>query len=135
MLLTFEPMSAASFHRWFESVVNEAWERAGEVRAALDFAAKELEFCEETDSYDQRYTREIRSGIEAWKELMDIAGFDLEGIFRRRALAPFVMIPRHVSGHYDASDPLSLMARLQQAQEAFVYGVSIRRIGNHAFHS
>jgi hypothetical protein len=35
------------------------------------------------------------------------------------------MIPRHVSGHYDASDPLSLTARLQEAQEAFVYGVPI----------
>ena len=92
---------------------------------ALDFAAKELEFCEETGSYDEQYRREIRGGIEAWKELMDIAGFDLEGVFRRRALTPFVRVPRHVSNRYGANDLLSLMSRLRQAQEAFVYGVPL----------
>jgi len=49
----------------------------------------------------------------------------LAGVFRRRELVPFVMVPRHVSNIYDATDSLSLMARLQHAQEAFVYGVPL----------
>jgi hypothetical protein len=60
-----------------------------------------------------------------WRRLVNEVGFDLAGVFRRRQLVPFVMIPRHVSGHYGKADPLSLMARLQQAQEAFVYGVPL----------
>jgi hypothetical protein len=57
--------------------------------------------------------------------LTENVSFDLAGVFRRRRLAPFVMIPRHVSGRYGTSDPLSLMARLQQAQEAFVCGIPL----------
>lgn len=74
---------------------------------------------------EEYYQDRVLSGIDAWKRLVGEVGFDLAGVFRRRKLVPFVMIPRHVSGHYGGSDPLSLMARLQQAQEAFVYGVPL----------
>jgi hypothetical protein len=68
---------------------------------------------------------DARNGIAAWRRFINDIGFGLHGVLRRRALAPFVIIPRHVSGHYGASDHYSLMARLQQAQEAFVYGVPL----------
>ncbi len=74
---------------------------------------------------DEEYQERVRSGIAAWRRLVNEVGFDLAGVFRRRQLVPFVMIPRHVSGHYGKADPLSLMARLQQAHEAFVYGVPL----------
>lgn len=38
---------------------------------------------------------------------------------------PFTLIPRHVASRYSESDPLSLLCRLRQAQEAFVYGVPL----------
>jgi hypothetical protein len=104
--------AAERFEQCFEDAANDAWGRAGEIRAALDFAAKELEFCEETDSYDRRYRREIRSGIDALRTLTDVAGFDFEGVFRRRSLAPFVRIPRHVARKQGSAESLSLLTLL-----------------------
>ena len=44
-------------------------------------------------------------------------------MFRRRKLVPFVLIPRHVSAHHGDAEKLSLLTHLQQAHEAFVFGV------------
>jgi len=38
------------------------------------------------------------------------------------------MIPRHVSRRHGAAEPLSLLTLLQQAQEAFIYGVPFAAI-------
>jgi len=59
----------------------------------------------------------------AWKRLVVETGFDLRGIFRRRGLVPFVLIPRHVSRHHGEAEKLSLLTHLQQAHDAFVFGV------------
>ena len=65
---------------------------------------------------------EVEGGVEAWKSLVDEVGFDLEGVFRRRALVPFINIPSHVAKRH-GDETLSLLTLLQQAHEAFVYGV------------
>ena len=67
----------------------------------------------------------IQDGLAAWKKLVTEMEFDLEGAFRRRRLVPFTMIPSHIADCYGDEDTLSLLSRLRQAQEAFVYGVPL----------
>ena len=61
--------------------------------------------------------------IATWRRLKEESGFDLSGIFRRRELVPFVLIPRHVSKSHGEAEKLSLLTHLQQARDAFVFGV------------
>ncbi|MFZ5929645.1 MAG: DUF4145 domain-containing protein [Pseudomonadota bacterium] len=62
-------------------------------------------------------------GADAWRRLKDETGFNLQEVFRRYLLTPFVLIPRHVAQHYGDSEKLSLLTNLRQAQEAFIFGV------------
>ena len=57
-----------------------------------------------------------------WNRLKDEAGFDLRGVFRRRALVPFVLFPRHVAAQHGRAEMLSIYENLRQAHEAFVFG-------------
>ncbi len=110
--------------RWRESD-DTARTNASAIDQAIEEARISIEASVGDGITDEDYQDRVRSGIDAWNRLVEEVGFDLAGVFRRRILVPFVMIPRHVSGHYDGSDPLSLMARLRQAQEAFVYGIPL----------
>lgn len=62
-------------------------------------------------------------GADAWRRLKDETGFNLQEVFRRYLLTPFVLIPRHVAQHYGDSEKLSLLTNLEQAQAAFIFGV------------
>lgn len=64
----------------------------------------------------------IQAGLEEWKRLTRTIGFSLEGILRRRKLIPFILVPRHVADRHGNKE-LGLLSHLQQAHEAFVYGV------------
>jgi hypothetical protein len=64
----------------------------------------------------------IKLAMADWKSLKDEAGLDLRGVFRRRALVPFVLFPRHVASHHSQSEMLSIYQNLRQAHEAFVFG-------------
>jgi hypothetical protein len=107
--------------RW-EQIDDSARSTAADIQFVMDLMEG---YVDDLLAHDRNLKFDAKNGIAAWKSLVNEVGFDLAGVFRRRNLTPFVMIPRHVSGNYDASDPLSLMARLQQAQEAFVYGVQL----------
>lgn len=112
------------------------WRRAAE-EAALDAAAvnaainqADVEVCSVHESGSEsnhsdyvEHLEEVKAGVTAWANLADQVGFDLEGVFRRRALVPFVNIPSHVANNQGKTDPLTLTTHLKQAQEAFVYGV------------
>jgi hypothetical protein len=111
--------------RIWEWEQDEAESNAEGFRAVVELAEEEIDVQAKHRGWDEDDVERAREGLHAWRGLVEGAEFDLAGVFRRRRLTPFVMIPRHVSGHYDASDPLSLTARLQQAQEAFVYGVQL----------
>ena len=43
-------------------------------------------------------------GKAHWKSLKDEAQFDLRGVFRRRALVPFVLFPRHVAARHGEAE-------------------------------
>jgi hypothetical protein len=115
---------------------SDVWEEAREaanseasaIETAIELARIEAESSLEAKASDADYEDDLREALEgadAWSGLTKDSGFDLAGVFRRRRLTPFIMVPRHVSDRYGTSDRLSLMARLQQAQEAFVYGVPL----------
>ena len=103
---------------------------AAEMSKAINFA---LEFAEEQATQDWRefpegFAEDIEEGIAAWKRLSKQTGFDLRSIFRRRELVPFVLIPRHVSRLHGEAEKLSLFTILQQAHDAFVFGVPFAAI-------
>jgi len=78
--------------------------------------------------YDDESRENIEEGFSAWERFTKEIGFDLSGVFRRRELVPFTLIPRHVSQKYGEAEKLSLLIHLQQAQEAFVFGVPFAAI-------
>jgi hypothetical protein len=86
-----------------------------------------IEFTFETTpyhDYDEEFLDSIEDAKAAWQRLKDDAGFDLRGVFRRRELVPFVLIPRHVAARHGSAQALSMLKNLQQAHDAFVFGTS-----------
>lgn len=105
------------------------WETADEdakgeaygIENALDFA--EDQATQDWRDFPEGFREGIVDGIATWRRLKEESGFDLRGIFRRRELVPFVLIPRHVSKSHGDAEKLSLLTHLQQAHDAFVFGV------------
>lgn len=104
----------------WENADYEAGEKVDQLKVVLEFVSEELDF--DDPMRDEDYTAQIQESFEAWKKLRFETGLDFRGIFRKRELIPFTLIPRHVSNKgADKSKP-SLINLLQQAQEAFVFG-------------
>jgi hypothetical protein len=103
------------------------WENADhdgvEQARAIEHA---IEFTYETTRADDELNEDFRESIEdamaAWRSLKDNAGFDLRGVFRRRELVPFVLVPRHVAARHGGAESVSMLKNLQQAHDAFVFG-------------
>jgi len=85
-------------------------------RAALDHPQSD-QHCRDDHSGDS----EIQDGIAAWERLKQDTGFDLQGVFRRRALVPFVLVPRKVAAKHGSAETLSMLNNLRQAHDAFVF--------------
>jgi hypothetical protein len=109
--------------RW-EVARCEAQESANAMDQVFDFVSDHIE----VGDYPQSLADNMERGISTWRHLTVEAGLDVEGIMRRREIVPFVLIPRHVSRRHGDAEKLSLLTHLQQAQEAFVYGVSFASI-------
>jgi hypothetical protein len=105
--------------RTVAEAASEAQQEASSLNAAIDFA----EFNIEQDyRFDAEFREVVEAGITAWRRLSVDMGFDAEGVFRRRKLIPFVLVPRQISNRHGDNEPLTLFTHLQQAHEAFVYG-------------
>jgi hypothetical protein len=81
---------------------------------------------EVVDREDEGLLDEIdlaNEGCETLRGLDDIYGVDLKGIFRRKRLSPLVLIPTKAS--YGSLSPfhLTMYSALQQAQQAFLFGI------------
>ncbi|CAN1507467.1 Domain of unknown function DUF4145 [Caulobacteraceae bacterium] len=100
---------------------HEAREQVASIEAAIEFAFEEV--TGDQEGFEERFINRIEEGCSAWSRLKGEMGFDLQGIFRRRELVPFVNIPTHVSNRHGESEKLSLLTHLQEAQEAFIFGV------------
>ena len=72
----------------------------------------------------QGFIRRVQDGVAAWDRLEKDTGFDLRGVFRRRALVPFVLVPRQVAAKHGSAEKLSILKNLQQAHDAFVFGAN-----------
>jgi hypothetical protein len=65
----------------------------------------------------------VDKGTEAWDILTDTVGLDVSGVLRRRLLVPFVLVPRRISASHGNQEKVSLLTNLQEAQQAFVFGL------------
>ena len=95
--------------------------QAAAIEDALAFA--EGQATQDEMGFPEGFVDSIVEGIEAWTRLKEQSGFNLEDVFRRRELIPFVLVPRHVSTAHGSAEKLSLFTHLQQAHDAFVMGL------------
>lgn len=107
-------------HRW-KHADNDAAEAAAAIATALDFAEEQAD--PESGDYPDGFPEKVADGIRAWGQIAKETGFDVRGVMRRRSLLPFVLVPRHVSSGYGNAEQMSLFHLLQQAHDAFVFGV------------
>jgi hypothetical protein len=73
--------------------------------------------------YSMSAEEAVEMAISYWENLTDQIGFDLADVFRRRRLVPFVFFPRHIAARHGAPEKALLYQSLQQAHEAFIFGV------------
>ncbi len=108
--------------RWADAD-DAAEQQAAVIAQALDFAQTNAEqeerWVDQPDLPDR-----IHDGIAAWQQLRRETGFDLRGVFRRRALIPFVFVPRDVASRHGSAEKLSMLRNLQQAHDAFIFGAT-----------
>ena len=107
--------------RW-ENADHEGSEQARAIEDALKFT---YETTRADDYLDEDFRESIEDATAAWQRLKHDAGFDLQGVFRRRELVPFVLVPRHVAAKHGSAQTLSMLKNLQQAHDAFVFGAPL----------
>ncbi len=115
----------AARNRLIETIRNDIRLCDDEVRkSALKDLLNDLliEFSQDDDVDSVPIEQVVKWARADWKSLKDEAGFDLRGVFRRRALVPFVLFPRHVAAHHGQAEKLPIYENLRQAHEAFVFG-------------
>lgn len=122
-LASAEPSRVPKADLQWDNANDEASEQAGAIEEAIDFAQfnadQEHRWIDQPD-----FVERIQEGIAAWERLRQDTGFDLHGVFRRRALVPFVLVPRQIAAKHGSTDTLSMLKNLQQAHDAFVFGAT-----------
>jgi hypothetical protein len=118
---TVKPVHTTKADLDWENADNAAARQEQGIEGAIDFAQFNADH--EERWYDQPdYITDVNNGIAAWCELKQQTGFNLRDVFRRRALIPFVLVPRHVAAKEGSTEVHSLLDNLQQAHDAFVFG-------------
>lgn len=102
---------------------DEAQEQAEAIEEAIEFARSNADQDYRWEDHPE-FIVKIDEGIGAWDRLKRDTGFDLRGIFRRRELIPFVLVPRRVAAKHGSAETLSMLKNLQQAHDAFIYGAT-----------
>lgn len=116
-----EPDRAPESDRRWSRSDDDAKEQECGIESAIEFAQYNID--QEDRWTDQpEFVERIQEGVGAWERLKQETGFDLRGVFRRRALVPFVLVPRQVANMHGSAETLSMLQNLQQAHDAFVYG-------------
>lgn len=105
----------------WESADEDAQEQAAGIAEVIYFGQFNVDQNERWSDQPE-IAEQIREGIAAWERLEQNSGFNLRGVFRRRALIPFVLVPRQVAAKHGSTDKLSMLKNLQQAHDAFVFG-------------
>lgn len=106
----------------WDNAEEEASEQAGGIEEAIEFARFNADQDDRWDESQAKFIERVQEGVAAWDRLKQDAGFDLRGVFRRRALIPLVLVPRRVAAKHGSAEKLSLLKNLEQAHDAFVFG-------------
>jgi len=101
----------------------DADEQARAINQAIEFAYDQA--TDDGREFPSGFRENIAEGEAAWDRLVRDAGFDLRGVFRRRELVPFVLVPRHVAAKQASPDKLTMLRSLREAHEAFVFGTPL----------
>jgi len=114
------PVSTAAERQW-EASDKQARDEASGIEEVFDFVRFNVEggFW---DRFGSSAVEDLEDGLAGWDGFKHQTGFDLRGVFRRRALIPFILVPTDVAARYGSGHKLSMFAILQQAHDAFVYG-------------
>ena len=107
----------------WDNADDEAAEQASGIAEAIDFAQFNVD---QEDRWigQPDFIERVQDGIAAWDRLEKDTGFDLRGVFRRRALVPFVLVPRQIAAKHGSAETLSMLKNLQQAHDAFIFGAT-----------
>jgi len=108
----------------WECADDEAGAQAGAIAEAIEYARFNADQNDRWDESQDDFIQQIEDGVAAWDRLRQDTGFDLQGVFRRRALIPFVLVPRQVAAKLGSVERHSMLKNLQQAHEAFVFGAT-----------
>lgn len=122
--LAAEEGPAPDPQRDWEFADSDAEDMASAIQTLLDFTSHELDQ-DWREIGDDDYVDRLEEGAKAWERLVGDWKFDLRGVFRRRALVPFVLVPRTVSNRMGNAEKLSLLENLRQAQQAFIFGTPL----------
>ncbi|MCB6179031.1 DUF4145 domain-containing protein [Rhodobacter sp. Har01] len=126
-LASTEPSRAPKADLRWMNADDEAGDQAGVIEEAIEFAQFNAD--QEDRWIDQPdFMERVQDGIAAWERLSQDTGFDLQGVFRRRALIPFVLVPRHIAAKHGSAETLSMLKNLQQAHDAFIFGATFAAV-------
>jgi hypothetical protein len=106
---------------------DDAEDQAAGIEEAIDLA--QYKVANDPESLDANLVYRVEEGVAAWERLITDAGLDLRGTFRRRALVPFILVPRNVAAKHGPPDIDPMLINLRQAHDAFVFGASHAALG------
>lgn len=115
--------SSTSADRKWEHADLNAKIAADLIEKVIGFARVQAFGVEEELDYSLSTEEAVEMAIDYWESLSDEIGFDLADVFRRRMLVPFVFFPRHIAARHGAPEKTSIYQCLQQAHDAFIFGV------------
>jgi hypothetical protein len=117
-----------AYTRW-EIADDTASSQAKAIETAIDFAIDQV--ADDLGEFPEGFLETIEDGARAWEGLKRQTSFDLKGVFRRRELVPFILIPKHVSDKLGTNiGKLTLLTSLQQAHDAFIFGAPLAALGS-----
>jgi hypothetical protein len=117
-----EPSQASKADLQWDVANDEAMEQSSGIEEAIEFARINAD--QDWRDFPEGFVERVQDGVAAWERLQRDTGFDLRGVFRRRELIPFVLVPRQVAAKQGSAEKLSLLKNLQQAHDAFVFGAT-----------
>ena len=122
---SIEPSNLSRADFQWESADDDAKEQAKGIESAIEFA---YEATRNDDYLDEDFREGIEDAMAAWQRMKHDSGFDLRGVFRRRTLVPFVLVPRKVAAKHGSTETIGMLKNLQQAHDAFVFGATYAAI-------
>lgn len=116
-----ESAPTSKWDQMWQAADGEAEEQANAINNFIHFAKDNAD---QEHRWEPDFAQRLQDGIDAWEGLKDRAGLDLRGMFRRRALVPFVLVPRKVAAKHGGAEKLTMLENLRHAHDAFIFGAT-----------